>query len=227
MGAMCPIGKTNIRYSLSPFHALSWHKSLYPKRLCARVCWLSCFSHVWLFTTTYTVAPPGPSVHGILHARILVWVAIPSSRVIFLTQGSNLPLLRLRLWQAGSLPLAPPWKTKGTLYHVWNVPAAHGKMCSFTEALGGPGSLDSIKADGHQASEVKSWSSCLGYFILILFMKSGFPRNISSCSPHPSSHLAPRVRHSTQWQSHVSSTPKPSFRHPFKGQTHALRDARS
>ena len=29
-------------------------------------------------------------------------------------------------------------------------------MCSFIEALGGPGSLDTIKADGHQTSEVKS-----------------------------------------------------------------------
>ena len=33
--------------------------------------------------------PPGSSVHGILQARILVWVAMPSSRGIFLTQGSN------------------------------------------------------------------------------------------------------------------------------------------
>ena len=172
---------------------------------------------------------PGPSVHRILQnsTRILVWVAMPSSRVIFLTQGSNLPLLHLLLWQAGSLPLAPTWKPKGTLYHVWNVSAAHGKMCSFIEALGGLGSLDSIKADGHQASEVKSWSSCLGYFILILFMKSGFPRNISSCSPYPPSHLAPRMRRFTQWQSHLSTAPEPSFRHPFKGVTHQLRDARS
>ena len=28
----------------------------------------------------WTVAPPGPSVHGILQARILEWVAMPSSR---------------------------------------------------------------------------------------------------------------------------------------------------
>ena len=38
---------------------------------------------------------PGPSVHGILQARILEWVAMPSSRGIFLTQGSNLSLLHL------------------------------------------------------------------------------------------------------------------------------------
>ena len=37
-------------------------------------------------------SPPGPSVHGILQARTLEWVAITYSR-IFLTQGSNLHLL--------------------------------------------------------------------------------------------------------------------------------------
>ena len=38
---------------------------------------------------------PGPSVHGILQARILKWVDIPFQR-IFLTQGSNLGLLHCR-----------------------------------------------------------------------------------------------------------------------------------
>ena len=40
---------------------------------------LSSFSHVWLFATSCT-SPPGSSVHGILQARILEWVAISSSR---------------------------------------------------------------------------------------------------------------------------------------------------
>ena len=40
-------------------------------------------------------SPPGSSVHGILQARILEWVAISSSKGIFLTQGSNLCLLHL------------------------------------------------------------------------------------------------------------------------------------
>ena len=52
-------------------------------------------------------SPPGSSVHGILQARILEWVAMPSSRG-FPTQESNLCLLHLLRWQAGSLPLAPP-----------------------------------------------------------------------------------------------------------------------
>ena len=46
--------------------------------------------------------PPGSSVHRILKARILEWVAISFSR------GSNPHLLSLLHWQAASLPLAPP-----------------------------------------------------------------------------------------------------------------------
>ena len=44
-------------------------------------CLPSCFSHVWLFVAPWT--PPGSSVHGILQARILQWVAIPFSRGSF------------------------------------------------------------------------------------------------------------------------------------------------
>ena len=76
---------------------------------------LSCFSCVQLFATPWTVArPSGFSVHGILQARILEWVAMPSSRGSSwrssLTQGSNPHLLCLLHWQAGSLPLAPAGK---------------------------------------------------------------------------------------------------------------------
>ena len=39
---------------------------------------------------------PGCSVHGILQARILEWVAMPSSKGILLTQKSNLRLLHCR-----------------------------------------------------------------------------------------------------------------------------------
>ena len=44
---------------------------------------------------------PGSSVHGILQARLLEWVAIS----YFPTQGSNPCLLRLLHWQVISLPL--------------------------------------------------------------------------------------------------------------------------
>ena len=37
-------------------------------------------SHVQLFVTPWICSPPGSSVHGILQARILEWVAMLSSR---------------------------------------------------------------------------------------------------------------------------------------------------
>ena len=65
--------------------------------------------------------PPGSSVHGILPARMLEWVAMSSSRgssrprdrtrVSYVAiQGLNLHLCLLH-WQVGSLPLAPPGKS--------------------------------------------------------------------------------------------------------------------
>ena len=55
---------------------------------------------------------PGTSVHGILQARILGWVAMHLLQVIVQIQGSNLRLFFLLHWQEGSLPLAPPGKPK-------------------------------------------------------------------------------------------------------------------
>ena len=57
---------------------------------------------------SYSVMSDSLQSHGlyrIFQARILGWVAISSSRGIFLTQGSNLPLLCLLYWQADCLPL--------------------------------------------------------------------------------------------------------------------------
>ena len=56
-------------------------------------------------------SPQRSSVQGILQARVLRWVAVPSSRGSS-NQGSNPHLLRLLHWQAGSLPLAPPGKPR-------------------------------------------------------------------------------------------------------------------
>ena len=55
-------------------------------------------------------SPPDSSVHGILQARILEWIAISFSRGIFPSQGSNPHLLCLLLWQVSSLSLQPPGK---------------------------------------------------------------------------------------------------------------------
>ena len=51
---------------------------------------------------TMDCSPPGSSVHGILQARALEWVAILQG--IFPTQGLNPCLLCLLHWQVGSLP---------------------------------------------------------------------------------------------------------------------------
>ena len=53
--------------------------------MCIYVCVLSCFSHVQFVVTLWDYSLSGSSVHGILQARILEWVAMPSSR------GSSCP----------------------------------------------------------------------------------------------------------------------------------------
>ena len=53
---------------------------------------------------------PGSSVHSILQARVLEWVAMPYSREIFPTEALNPHLLHLLHWQMSSLLLAPPGK---------------------------------------------------------------------------------------------------------------------
>ena len=53
-------------------------------------------------------SPPGSSVHGILQARILEWVAYFLLQGIVPTQGLNLHPISLLHWQAGSLPLGLP-----------------------------------------------------------------------------------------------------------------------
>ena len=75
---------------------------------CVCVCVCVLF-RVWLFTDPMDSSPPSSSVHGILQARILEWVAISFSR-IFPTQGLKLRLLILLHWQVDSLALAPPGK---------------------------------------------------------------------------------------------------------------------
>ena len=63
-------------YDFSSSHVQMWE--LDHKDSCA--CMLSRFTCVQLFATPWTVALPGFSVHGILQARILEWVAMPFSR---------------------------------------------------------------------------------------------------------------------------------------------------
>ena len=57
------------------------------------VCVLSLFQSCLTLCKPTDCSPPGPSVQGILQARILEWVAMPSSRGIFLTWELNLGVL--------------------------------------------------------------------------------------------------------------------------------------
>ena len=66
---------------------------------------LSCFSRVRLMDCS----PPGSSVHAILKARILEWVAVPSSRGSSRPRIEPVPLMPHAL-TGGSLPLMPPGK---------------------------------------------------------------------------------------------------------------------
>ena len=54
-------------------------------------------------------SPPG-SAHGILQARILEWVAMPTPPGDLPDPGIEPVSLSLLHWQAGSLPQAPPGK---------------------------------------------------------------------------------------------------------------------
>ena len=82
--------------------------------LCCRCAW-ECAKSFQLCLTLFNpldCSHSGFSVHGILQARILKWVAISSSprlQGIFPTQGSNSCLLPIVPWQADSLPLGLLW----------------------------------------------------------------------------------------------------------------------
>jgi len=60
-------------------------------------------------------SPPGSSVHRILQARILQWVAMPSSRASFLPRDWTCVSYVYLHWQAGSLALASPGKPHDSL----------------------------------------------------------------------------------------------------------------
>ena len=88
---------------------------------------------------TVDCSPPASSVHGILQATILEWFAMPSSR------GSSQPrdqthIFYVLIWQASSLPLAPPGKPA----HIHAAAAKSLQSCpTLCNPIGGsqPGSL--------------------------------------------------------------------------------------
>ena len=96
-----------------------WINNIEYSSLYKILCVLSCFSSVRLFVTLWTVCnKPGSSVPEVPQAKILEWIAVPSSR------GSSQPkhrrnphLLGLLHWQVDSLPLVPPWKPHTKFYN--------------------------------------------------------------------------------------------------------------
>ena len=91
----------------SPLHIdVSWNYLW--NRLCANL-----VASVVSLCDPMECSPPGSSVHGILQARILEWVVMPSSRGSSPTQGSNLHLL--------SFVLAARFFTTSTIWEApWN-----------------------------------------------------------------------------------------------------------
>ena len=86
--------------------------------------------------------PPGSSVHGILQARTLEWVAIPSSPGD-LPDAEIEPVFLCPLhWQAGSLPFAPP----GMYLHMFYI-YTYLFIYIFLATLRGTGDLSSQTRD--------------------------------------------------------------------------------
>ena len=66
-------------------------------------------------------SPSGSSIHGNLQARILEWVAMPSSRGSSWSRCWTSRFLCLLYWQVGSLPLVPSVKPS---FHIFSCKAS-------------------------------------------------------------------------------------------------------
>jgi len=85
-----------------------------PWRLGVARTWLVCvcgqlLSRVWVFCDSLDCSPPGSSIHGISHARILEWVPLPLQG-IFLIQVSDLGLLSLLHRQVDFFTTSTTWE---------------------------------------------------------------------------------------------------------------------
>ena len=92
---------------ISIAHTQSTSKSnpVVPPWSCVCECACTCAQSYPTLCDPIDCSPPGSSVHGLLQARIMQWVAISSSRGIFLTQGLTPHLSCLLHQQADSLLL--------------------------------------------------------------------------------------------------------------------------
>ena len=79
-------------------------------------------------------SPPGSSVHEILQARILEWIATPSSRESPRPRDwTHVSYVRILPWQACSLPLAPPGKLKVGPWVTPNLVMLSGRTGALSE----------------------------------------------------------------------------------------------
>ena len=101
MASSTPINRCSVLYNQSP---ITGHLCVCPKSF--QSCLTLCYPK--------DCNPPCFSVHGILQARILEWIATPLLQGIFLTQESNQCLVCLLRLQVDSLPLAQPGKPHWT-----------------------------------------------------------------------------------------------------------------
>ena len=115
---------------------------------------LSHFSHVQL-CNSMNCSLPGSSVHGILQARILDWVAMPSSRGSSQLRDQTWISYIYLHWQVGSLPLVPPGKSlKSTYFQLYHL---YRQLCS--QFLWFP-----LYLLGWILQTTFSWLSCLLFF---------------------------------------------------------------
>ena len=96
----------------TPAQEAKWVEGVTTDRLLweqVRAYMLSCFSPIWLVATLWTVARQAPLSMGF--SRQVYWSGLPCPPPGDLpNSGSNPCLLCLLHWQAGSLPLMPPWE---------------------------------------------------------------------------------------------------------------------
>ena len=108
--------------------------------------WVKLLSHVRLFATPWTVAYlPGSSLHGILQARVLEWVAISFSR------GSSLPRDRTRV---SRIP--------GRCFNLW---ATREAMHDHYFGIGCTNCFTSVIPVGYTTASLTFWSTYHMYSI--------------------------------------------------------------
>ena len=85
------------------------------------MCRISCFS--WTLCDPIDCGPPGFSVCGILQARILKWVAMPSSRESFWSRDRTQVLLFFPALAGKLFTASTTWEAHRSPYHYSIVPS--------------------------------------------------------------------------------------------------------